>query len=117
LLNSPNCNKPNCSGKLFTVKWAMNSKKDKDKCTSCKTLPYAMLLHAIQQILLRPGKWDDFQHWRGPGDEPGSVPPTTMEGWFKSCGVQVPMQDIHDGWAWRAVEAGLEQRKDGKWGM
>ncbi|EIW75386.1 hypothetical protein CONPUDRAFT_159506 [Coniophora puteana RWD-64-598 SS2] len=32
-------------------------------------------IRALHRILLRPGKWDQLQHWRKDGDEPGPAPP------------------------------------------
>jgi hypothetical protein len=41
----------------------------------------------------------------------------TFEDWKCTWPEDTPMQDIYDGWGWRAVEAGLKSRKGGKWGM
>ncbi|KAF8511756.1 hypothetical protein JB92DRAFT_3117700 [Gautieria morchelliformis] len=91
--------------------------KSSEKRTPCKILPYALLIHAIQRILLRQGKWEDFQHWRGPGDEPGQFPPLGEAEQFDLRGIHAPMHDVYDGWAWGAIQAGLERRRGGRWGM
>lgn len=87
-----------------------------------KILPYARLILAIQQIMLQPGKWNDFQHWHGqsddgPEDSLAVVPPLTFQDWLSSWLDGKPMAQIHDSWAWRAIQAGLERRNGGRWGM
>jgi len=72
---------------------------------------------AIQRVLMQPSKYDEFQHWRGPGDEPGEVPPSTYEDWKLDWPEDKPMEDIYDGWGGRAVEAGLKRQKGGNWGI
>ena len=116
-LKSSKCTHDDCSGNLYTTKRVGNGKNTKEQCIPCKILPYSMLIHAIQCILLRPGKWSDFQHWRGPQDQPGRIPPHSLEDWEASWDPCLPMNDVYDGYAWRAVIAGLERRRGGRWGM
>jgi len=113
-LKSGSCSRHSCSGLLFTSKRLQNGL---EKRIPVKILPYAKFIYAIQRILLRPGKWDDFQHWRGPEDVPGVVPPISFDEWKRNWPEDEPMCNIHDGWAWRALEAGLERRRGGRWKM
>lgn len=64
-LTSPDCTQPDCPGKLYTIR---NTSEVPPKRVPTKILPYAPIESALQHILLRPGKWDDFQHWRQAGD-------------------------------------------------
>ena len=71
----------------------------------------------IGLILARPGKWEDFQLWRTDDDAPGRVaplaqPPTGYDA-FGDPGVR--LCDVTDGWGWRAIQAGLERRRTGRW--
>ncbi|KAG1819287.1 uncharacterized protein BJ212DRAFT_1496180 [Suillus subaureus] len=47
------------------------------------TLPTLLkcLERALQCLFLRPGKWEQFQHWRGLEDKPGLVPPIPGQGY------------------------------------
>jgi hypothetical protein len=96
-LKSPDCTDSKCQGKLYTTKRLATGSKSREKRTPCKILPYALLIHAIQCILLRKGKWEDFQHWRGPGDEFGQFPPLSEDEQFGLHGIHAPMHDVYDG--------------------
>jgi len=113
-LRSPICSQDSCTGMLYSTKRLADGK---EKRTPIKILPYVRFTWAIQRILARPGKWEDFQHWRQPGDEPGQVPPQSFVDWESSFPPDRPMQDIYDGWAWRAIQANLERRRSGRWGV
>ncbi|KAF8513518.1 hypothetical protein JB92DRAFT_2923054 [Gautieria morchelliformis] len=104
-LKSPHCTDSKCRGKLYTSKRILNATKSIEKRTPCKILPYALLVRAIQRVLLRPGKWQDFQHWRTPDDQPGPALPLSEAEQFRLWGVHIPMNDVYDGWAWRAIQA------------
>jgi hypothetical protein len=104
-LKSSMCTEDGCSGQLYTMK---HTKKNAQKRLPCKILPYVKLFPAVQRILLRPGKYEQLQQWRKDGDEPKDVPPMTFEDWKCTWPEDTPMQDIYDGWGWRAVEAGLK---------
>jgi hypothetical protein len=97
----PYCTNTKCQSKLYTTKrlaWTKSS----EKRTPCNILPYALLIRAIQRILLRRGKW------KTSNDSHHSVRPNSL-----TCS----MHGFYDGWAWRAIQAGLEQRKCGQWGI
>jgi hypothetical protein len=85
------------------------------KRTPTKILPYVHPKKAIQHLLLRPGKYDQLQEWRGPGDEPGQVAPLMVKGHDTFSDPSKPMRDVYDGWGWRAIQAGLERRRGGTW--
>jgi hypothetical protein len=82
-LKSPACLVESCPGILYTVApknshtYPTEEPLDEDestlptseKRTPKKLFPYAPLDRALQRILLKPGKWDEFQHWRKEGDE------------------------------------------------
>lgn len=111
LLNAT-CEKDGCSGTLFTTK---RLSKGEIKRTPLKILPYVPLQKAVQHILMRPGKFDQLQHWRGPADAPGIEPPLSTRGIEAFGDPERPMTDIYDGWGWRAIQAGLERRRGGPW--
>ncbi|EIW82591.1 hypothetical protein CONPUDRAFT_142843 [Coniophora puteana RWD-64-598 SS2] len=107
-LDSPTCNREDCPGTIYRVKRLSDGTL---KRTPTKIVPYVPLERAIQRLLLRPGKWDQLQHWRGPDDAPGRVPPTEQTGYDAFPDPFRPMTDIYDGWGWRAIQAGLERRR------
>ncbi|TFY50862.1 hypothetical protein EVJ58_g10857 [Rhodofomes roseus] len=49
------------------------------------------------------------------GDEPGKLPPSNLREKDAFPDPVVRMNDIYDGWGWRAAQAGLERRRGGKW--
>lgn len=106
------CEKPGCAGILYTIK---QLSKGEMKRTPIKILPYVSLQKAVQHILMRPGKFDQLQHWRGPADAPGIEPPLSTPGIEAFEDPEWPMTDIYDGWGWRAIQAGLERRRGGPW--
>jgi hypothetical protein len=111
-LAEPICGKDGCSGCLYTVKRLSSGVI---KRTPTKILPYVRPKKAIQHLLLRPGKYEQLQEWRGPGDEPGQVAPLTVMGHDAFPDPSKPMRDVYDGWGWRAIQAGLERQRGGAW--
>lgn len=112
-LQSPSCTQEDCPGQLYTIKRLAGGLK----CSPTKLLPYCPIIPQIQRLLLRPGKYEEYQHWRKEGDEPGPIPPLRTEGRDAFNNPTTPMEDFYDGWAWRAAQAGLERRRTGKWGV
>lgn len=110
-LDGPSCKRPDCSGQLYSVKVLTDGQL---KRSPLRVLPTAPIKPMIQRFLLRPGKYDEFQHWRIPGiDEVGEVPPLhapadPLDAYHDPHWV---LGDITDGWGWRAVACGLERRK------
>ncbi|KIK44122.1 hypothetical protein CY34DRAFT_54623, partial [Suillus luteus UH-Slu-Lm8-n1] len=111
-LLSPDCTVADCDGTLYTSKRLADGTL---KRTPIKIVPYVPPERALQRFLLRPGKWDQFQHWRGPEDQPGHVPPIRGRGYDSFPDPSKPMRDIYDGYGWRMIEAGLERRRGGRW--
>ncbi|KAL1749358.1 hypothetical protein FB107DRAFT_182430, partial [Schizophyllum commune] len=62
-----------------------------------------------------PGKVKQWQQWRGDGDEVQRVSPSNVRGFAAFADPSKAMQDVCDGWAWRAAMAGLQRRRDGVW--
>lgn len=106
------CSEPACSGILFTSKRLSDGTI---KRTPTKILPYVPLKKIIRHLLMQPGKYQQLQQWRGDDDAPGRVPPSTASGYTAFEDPSQPMKDIHDGWGWRAIQAGLERRSGGPW--
>ncbi|EIW73997.1 hypothetical protein CONPUDRAFT_68070, partial [Coniophora puteana RWD-64-598 SS2] len=113
-LPSPSCTSENCTGTIYKEKRLANSDI---KRTPVKIVPYVPLERAIQRFLLRPGKWEQLQHWRGGGDDAGPVPPNYESGFDAFDNPSKPMTDIYDGWGWRAIQAGLERRRGGEFSI
>ena len=115
-LEDSHCAEPGCPGELFTTKQLSGGKI---KRIPTKIFPTAPLVPMLQRFLLRPGKFDEYQHWRKPGeDNPQRVEPTQdspPEGNLQESNAR--MYDIYDGWGWRAIQAGLERRQGGPWGI
>ncbi|EIW79137.1 hypothetical protein CONPUDRAFT_155817 [Coniophora puteana RWD-64-598 SS2] len=93
-LTSSACTVENCPGTIYKEKWLANRKL---KCTPVKIIPYVPLEFAIQCLLLYPGKWEELQHWRQPGNEPGAVPPVTDTGFDAFPDLLQPMTNIYNG--------------------
>lgn len=87
------------------------------KRTPVKILPTMPLIPAIQRIFLHPGKVEELQQWRQDNDQPERISPLANRGWDAFPDLDFRMHDIYDGWGWRAIQAGLERRKGGKWGI
>ncbi|KAI9065736.1 hypothetical protein FKP32DRAFT_1610486 [Trametes sanguinea] len=110
-----NCTEPGCTGRFYDVKTSVDGKRYR---MPLKPLPTTSLITSLQRFLLRPGKVKELNAWRtGLGDEAGPVPCIPQEEWPGAESESFRMFDIFDGWGWRAVQAGLERRKGGKWGF
>ena len=110
-LDSPSCTTPGCTGQVYTLKELTDGRH---KRTPLRVLPTAPIIPMIQRFLLRPGKYEEFQHWRVPGlDNVGDVAPLhePADPLDAYDNVHWIMGDITDGWGWRAVSWGLERRK------
>ncbi|KAF7372033.1 hypothetical protein MVEN_00061600 [Mycena venus] len=88
-LKTPHCDQPDCSGTLYTK--------------------------AIARMCMQPGKVAQWQEWRGPDDAPGQREPSKLTGYAAFDDLDKPMTDITDGWGWRAIQAGLERRRNSLW--
>lgn len=111
-LETPDCDQPNCSGHLYTVKRLSNGS---EKRTPILTLPFVPPGKAIQRMCLQPGKVAQWQEWRGPDDIVGQREPSELQGFAAFSDPDRPLTDISDGWGWRAVQAGLQRRRNGVW--
>jgi hypothetical protein len=116
-LFTPECTQFGCSGILYTSTPINDPKlrhgtdvRRQEKRTPTKLFPHISLEKALQRILLIPGKYDEFQHWRGRGDEPGPAEPIPFEDSAVCADSEHTMHDIYDGWGWRAIESGLQRR-------
>lgn len=69
----------------------------------------------VQRYALRPGKYDQWQLWRGPGDEPGRAAPlhapADPDGADAFESLDWRMSDMSDGWEWRTIQWGLQRRR------
>ncbi|KAG1725168.1 uncharacterized protein EDB91DRAFT_1254905 [Suillus paluster] len=111
-LESPECTIDDCDGTLYRQKCLSDGTL---KRTPMKLVPYVPPERALQRLFLRPGKWEQFQHWRGPEDQLGLVPPIPGRGYDLFPDPSKPMQDIYDGYGWRMIQAGLECQRGGPW--
>ncbi|KAJ7027447.1 hypothetical protein C8F04DRAFT_879956, partial [Mycena alexandri] len=111
-LHSPHCTNPNCAGTLYTTKRLSSGS---EKRTPRLTLPFVPPEKALQRMCLQPGKVAQWQEWRGPDDTAGKRAPSTLRGYAAFPDLDKPMIDITDGWGWRAIQAGLERRRNGVW--
>jgi hypothetical protein len=109
---TPECDQPGCTGTLYTCKRLSSGA---EKRTPVLTLPFVPPEKAIQRMCLQPGKVAQWQEWRGPADAPGKREPSTRTGYDAFDDLDKPMVDITDGWGWRAIQAGLERRRNGIW--
>ena len=114
-LSSPLCCKEECTkGRLYRVKKVNN----KIKRVPLKVIPYCSLIPQYQRLLLRPGKFEELQQWRKYEDDiPGNIPPDRATGMDAFPDGDFVMCDIHDGYGWRAAQAGLHRRRGGPWGI
>jgi hypothetical protein len=113
---SPNCSVHDCSGKVYIEKQLSGGKARR---VPVKILSYVSPHRALQHLLLRPGKFEDFQRWRKTEDDQPlvGIPPLAKPAYDTLEDQQRPMKDVYDGWRWRAAEAGLKRRRGGEWGM
>lgn len=109
------CTEPGCTGLFYKLKTGVDGKKHR---VPIKPLSTTSLKAALQRIMLRPGKVKEFNGWRTtPEDEAGPKPPLTQDDWAGSNDPSYRLFDMFDGWRWRAIHAGLERRKGGRWGI
>ncbi|PCH41933.1 hypothetical protein WOLCODRAFT_17394 [Wolfiporia cocos MD-104 SS10] len=113
-LDTPACTQADCSGTLYTTKQLSDGRI---KHTPVKIFPTMPIKVALQHLLLRPSRYKEFQHWQDEGDEPCCVPPSHVRGLDAFPELTTPMCDIYDGWGWRTIQAGLERRQTGQWGV
>lgn len=107
-LQNPTCAAPDCSTMLFQMK---RTTSEGIKRIPFKVMPVASLKTALARLLMRPGKWDELQHWRREGDhEP--APPITQQEWYATKALDEPLHDIYDGWMWRSVQTGMVREWD-----
>ncbi|KAG1794490.1 hypothetical protein EV424DRAFT_1353856 [Suillus variegatus] len=103
-LQNPTCAAPDCSTMLFQMK---RTTSEGIKRIPFKVMPVASLKTALARLLMRPGKWDELQHWRREGDHK-PAPPITQQEWYATKALDEPLHDIYDGWMWRSVQTGME---------
>ncbi|KAI0309523.1 hypothetical protein OF83DRAFT_1089012 [Amylostereum chailletii] len=107
-MNSARCDKLGCDGVIFRTK-RMSS--GKTKRYPSKLMPTFPILSALQLLLDRPGKYEECQFWRKDGDHDLSTPISRDE-WRENADPSAPMTDIHDGWLWRSLQAGISREWD-----
>jgi hypothetical protein len=112
-LQSPSCTRTGCTGRLYTTK----SLEKVVRRVPTKILASCPIIPQIQRILLRPGKFEELQRWRTPEDQPGIIVPDLRTGLNAFPDLDRPLNDVFDGWAWRAARAGLSRRQGGEWGV
>jgi hypothetical protein len=110
-LCSPLCARAGCNGCLYTTKRLENGIKR----VPTKILASYPIIPQIQRILLRPGKFEELQRWRAPGNQPGINTPDLRSGLDAFPDRDRPLTDVYNGWAWRAACAGLSCRQGGEW--
>ncbi|KAH9850227.1 hypothetical protein C2E23DRAFT_861486 [Lenzites betulinus] len=109
------CTQPGCDGILYTTKTLASGKKRR---RPTKPFPTSSLELNIQRMLMRPGKVDELNAWRQAGDDMAGVkPPITEQNWPGTEDVDFRMCDVYDGWGWDAIQAGLQRRRGGMWGI
>ncbi|OSD03378.1 hypothetical protein PYCCODRAFT_1365629 [Trametes coccinea BRFM310] len=109
------CVKPGCSGTLYEKKLYSDGKRRR---VPVKVLSATSIKQSIQRMVLRPGKLAELNSWRSKvDDEPGAKPPLTFEEWAGSTDGNHRLYDMHDGWAWTSLRAGLERRQGGRWSI
>ncbi|KAI9063735.1 hypothetical protein FKP32DRAFT_1571273 [Trametes sanguinea] len=109
------CVQEDCDGILYEHKRYSNGKTRR---VPAKVLATTSPLSSIQRLMLRPGKHAELNHWRsGQADEPGHKPPINVEDWAGSMDEEHRLFDMHDGWGWNAIRAGIQRRQGGAWGV
>lgn len=110
---SPLCHQVDCPEILYSTKCLSDGT---EKRTSSLILPYFPPSRAIQLCMcLRSGKAAQWQHWRGPSDKSGIQSPTMGQGFDAYPNPDKLLHDVTDAWGWRAIQAGLEHRRNGSW--
>ncbi|SJK99586.1 uncharacterized protein ARMOST_02894 [Armillaria ostoyae] len=75
-LKSPSCLDSECPGILYTTKRLADGS---EKRSPLLTVPFVPPTRAIRRMVLQPGKVQQWQHWRGPDDQPGRRPGSDTE--------------------------------------
>lgn len=102
------CSFRNCSSKLYTLKRLSDGTSKK---VPLRTVPFASLRKAIANMLNRPMKWEEINHWRQPGDT-GPALPVSREEFYANLDTSRPLCDIYDGWLWRSLKTGFVRTWD-----
>ena len=115
--DSPNCEDESCDGILFRSKRLSDGTL---KRIPTKVFPFVPPDRAIARWLLRPGKYEQLQHWRhGDDDLPRQSPPlhkiNYSQGFNAFADPSTPLDDITDGWGWRNLAAGCKRIRMGPW--
>ncbi|KAF7314745.1 hypothetical protein MKEN_00948500 [Mycena kentingensis (nom. inval.)] len=112
-LTSANCSEDDCDGTIYSVsrKRAVQP-NGKEKRKPKLMLPYVSPERALQRACLQPGKVEQWQEWRRPADAPGQRSPSQLRGYDAFDDANAPLENIWDGWGWRAIQAGLERRRN-----
>jgi hypothetical protein len=65
------------------------------------------LKSALRRLLMRPGKYNELQHWQGESDH-GPSPPISLDQFMQSLHLDPnkPLKDLVDGWKWRSYQVG-----------
>ncbi|KAJ3002591.1 hypothetical protein NUW54_g5766 [Trametes sanguinea] len=109
------CIQDECDGTLFQKKRYSDGKTRR---VPVKVLATTSPKAAIQRLLMRPGKLAELNHWwTRPDDEAGHKAAVSIEDWAGSLDDDYRMFDMHDGWGWNAIRAGLKRRQGGPWGV
>lgn len=109
-LAGPTCVHADCPGILFENKEMSDGKI---KRIPVKVIPTTALIDSLFRIAARPGKTQDWNEWRGEGDEPRRAAPADKNDWQGWNDPGYRMYDMMDGWRWRTVAAGLHRRRCG----
>ncbi|KAG1761279.1 hypothetical protein EDD22DRAFT_741887, partial [Suillus occidentalis] len=92
-MQSAICMAMDCSAIIFRLK---RTRSASIKRVPFKVMPVASLKMALARLLMRPGKWNELQHWQGEEDyDPG--PPITCHEWHTTTDRNAPLNDIYDG--------------------
>ncbi|QRV98832.1 Transposase family tnp2 [Ceratobasidium sp. AG-Ba] len=101
------CASEGCPGILFTMRQLASGSQRK---ASCMTYPFASPIAWIRHMLSLPGISELLQVWRSDeADREQLTLPEPCEEWIQRLDVNRPIADIHEGWGWRSIEAGLER--------
>ncbi|KAG9084505.1 hypothetical protein FS749_005190 [Ceratobasidium sp. UAMH 11750] len=108
------CINPGCSGILFTMRRLASGGHRR---VSGLTYPFASPIAWIKHMLTLPGISELMQTWRlSEADKEELTAPTPCEDWLQNLDVDRPIGDIHEGWGWRSMVAGLERVQDPRTG-
>ncbi|QRV72064.1 Transposase family Tnp2 protein [Ceratobasidium sp. AG-Ba] len=104
------CVNEGCLGILFVMRKLASGGQRK---VSTVTYPFASPIAWIRHLLTLPGMSELLQVWRSDqADKEELTSPVPSEEWIQHLDVNKPISDIHEGWGWRSIEAGLERRRN-----